>query len=132
LVGDAVLREVSRRLLSCVRPYDAVGRYGGEEFMIVVPSIDAGPADALARRIGLRISERSFDTPAGPVRVTVSMGLAVSSIDEATVSTALVRAADLALYRAKRDGRNRTEMCTSEELVLAPWLAGDGAMEEKH
>ncbi len=132
LTGDAVLREVSRRLLSCVRPYDAVGRYGGEEFMIVVPSIEAGPADALARRIGLRLSERSFETPVGTVAVTASLGVAVGSPDEASASTALVRAADLALYRAKRAGRNRTELCTNEELVLAPWLAGNGAMEEKH
>jgi two-component system cell cycle response regulator len=132
LTGDAVLREVSRRVLSCVRPYDAVGRYGGEEFMIVVPSIEAGLADALARRIGLRISERSFDTPAGEVTVTVSLGVAVSSTDEVSASTPLVRAADLALYRAKRAGRNRTELCTSEELVLAPWLGGDGTIEGKH
>jgi two-component system cell cycle response regulator len=133
LMGDEVLREVGRRVLSCVRPYDAVGRYGGEEFIIVVPAIDAGPADALARRIGLRLSERSFDTPGGAIPITASLGVAVSSPDEAPASAALVRAADLALYRAKRAGRNRTEMCTSEEMILAPWLAGaESAIGEKH
>jgi two-component system cell cycle response regulator len=132
LMGDEVLREASRRLLSCVRPYDAVGRYGGEEFMIVVPAIEPGAANALARRIGLRMSEHSFETPVGAIAVTASLGVAVSSSDEESASTALVRAADLALYRAKRAGRNRTEMCRSEELVLAPWLAGDGISEEKH
>ena len=133
LMGDAVLCEVSQRLLSCVRPYDAVGRYGGEEFLIVVPSIDLAPADALAQRIRLRLYECPLETASGPVAVTASLGVAVSSPEDDTTSTALIRAADLALYRAKRAGRNRAELCTAEESILAPWPASaDVAIEENH
>jgi diguanylate cyclase (GGDEF)-like protein len=120
LIGDEVLQEVSRLVLASVRPYDSVGRYGGEEFLVVVPSIDRIAVGALARRIQLRISEQTFDTPGGPVAVTASLGVALSSPAEGSTPTALVHAADLALYRAKEAGRNRTEMCTDAELVLAP------------
>lgn len=133
LMGDAVLCEVSRRLLSCVRPYDTVGRYGGEEFLIVVPTLGLAPADALAQRIRLRLSERPFETPCGTVSVTASLGVAVSLPEEESSSTALIRAADLALYRAKRAGRNRTELCTTEEAVLTPWPASaDSETEREH
>jgi two-component system cell cycle response regulator len=133
LMGDAVLCEVSQRLLSCVRPYDAVGRYGGEEFLIVVPGIDVGPADALAQRIRLRLSERAFETPGGTVAVTASLGVAISLPEEEPTSTTLIRAADLALYRAKRAGRNRTELYRAEETVLAPWPASaEAGSERKH
>jgi diguanylate cyclase (GGDEF)-like protein len=118
LVGDALLCEVSHRLTACVRPYDAVGRYGGEEFLVVVPSIDAATALALARRIRDSLSDRPMASPGGPVTVTASIGVAVSSIEEPTEPLALVRAADIALYRAKEAGRNRVESCLAEESVL--------------
>lgn len=119
LVGDALLCEVSHRLTACVRPYDAVGRYGGEEFLVVVPSIDSAAALALARRIRDSLSDRPMASPGGPVTVTASIGVAVSSPEEPAEPMALVRAADIALYRAKEAGRNRVESCLPEELVLA-------------
>jgi diguanylate cyclase (GGDEF)-like protein len=117
LAGDAVLCQLAERLTGCVRSYDAVGRYGGEEFLVVVPGIDDDTAGALAWRITARVSERPFPTPEGEVGVTASVGVAVSGPGARLSATALVRAADLALYRAKQGGRNRVELCTAEELA---------------
>ena len=88
---------------------------------------------ALAQRIRLRLYECPLETASGPVAVTASLGVAVSSPEDDATSTALIRAADLALYRAKRAGRNRAELCTAEESILAPWPASaDVAIEENH
>ncbi len=123
LAGDAVLCQISARLTACVRSYDAVGRYGGEEFLVVVPGMDQAGAVALAWRITTRVSERPFPTPEADVRATASVGVALSGPGEPFSPMALVRAADLALYRAKQAGRNRVELCTTEELAGARFSA---------
>jgi diguanylate cyclase (GGDEF)-like protein len=112
LVGDAVLREVGHRLQSGLRSYDSVGRYGGEEFLIVVPGCDALNLKVTAERLRHRIADKPIDTTAGPVAVTLSLGLAATQI---TVSgligrEALLHDADQALYAAKAGGRNRVEI----------------------
>ena len=112
LVGDAVLREVGHRLQSGLRSYDSVGRYGGEEFLIVVPGCDALNLKVTAERLRHRIADKPIDTTAGPVGVTLSLGLAATQI---TVSgligrEALLHDADQALYAAKAGGRNRVEI----------------------
>jgi two-component system, cell cycle response regulator len=111
--GDAVLREVAARLLSQIRPYDAVGRYGGEEFLVVLPGCDREGAAALAERLRLSIASGPMDTPEGMIPVTISLGAAVSGAGGPDAG-ALVRAADLALYRAKDQGRNRVEVDPAE------------------
>src|ERR1700730_16440958 len=78
LVGDAVLQEVGHRLASGLRSYDSVGRYGGEEFLIVVPGCDALNLVVTAERLRHRIADQPFETSAGPVSVTVSLGLAAA------------------------------------------------------
>jgi diguanylate cyclase (GGDEF)-like protein len=115
LAGDAVLQEMARRMLSSVRPYDTVGRYGGEEFLIVVPSSDARGTMGLAERIRKSIEERPVLTEAGEIHLTVSLGVAVS--DPATPRNAreLLQVADDALYRAKDRGRNRSELGTAAD-----------------
>ncbi|HVB34497.1 MAG TPA: diguanylate cyclase [Patescibacteria group bacterium] len=117
LVGDEVLVEGSRRLLSSVRAYDVVGRCGGEEFLIVVPAIDGPAATSLGLRIVTHLGNHPFETSSGPVWVTVSVGVASSSPAEPLSSVGLIRAADTALYRAKQNGRNRAETVISEENV---------------
>lgn len=108
LAGDAVLREVSRRMGSSMRPYDAIGRYGGEEFLIVAPGCDATAAVKLAERFRACISQKPIDIFDGAFPATVSLGVTASS--DAKEADDLVRAADEALYRAKNAGRNRVEL----------------------
>lgn len=119
LGGDAVLLEASRRMSSVLRPYDAIGRYGGEEFLIVLPDCDQENTVAAAERLRQVINEAEVATPTGKIPITVSLGAAISegqSID----ADELIKIADAALYRAKRGGRNRVEVATrSTNCVLS-------------
>lgn len=117
LIGNEVLAEVSRRLLTSVRGYDVVGRCGGEEFIVVVPGVEGPGATALAERIVTHLRDRLFDTSAGPVRVTASVGVSFSSSSQAVDTIELIRAADVALYRAKQNGRNRVEIAGLHEIL---------------
>ncbi len=109
--GDEVLRQVAKRMLGAIREADAVGRYGGEEFIVALGACDGlAGANLVAERIRQRIAEGPFVTEFGNFRVTVSLGVAFcESPSEATTGESLVSAADQALYRAKHAGRNRVE-----------------------
>jgi diguanylate cyclase (GGDEF)-like protein len=104
--GDAVLEETARRMHACVRPYDKVGRIGGEEFMIVLG--DCGRAEGLeiAERIRKSIGDQGFEFDGEKIRATVSLGVATTIANQTFEKDLLISAADKALYRAKRDGRN--------------------------
>jgi two-component system, cell cycle response regulator len=115
--GDAVLKEVSRRMASCVRPYDTVGRYGGEEFIVVARSCDRTGAMVLAERILNSLRSGPIETSQGPLSVTVSCGVAISSSDKPLDPQELIHLADEALYRAKNLGRNRSELATETRLT---------------
>jgi two-component system, cell cycle response regulator len=117
LAGDAALKEVSRRMVACVRPYDTVGRYGGEEFVIVAPSCERSGAVMLAERILTSLRSLPIETDRGPLSVTVSCGVAVSSAAKPIEPQELLRMADEALYRAKEHGRDRSEF--AEESLIA-------------
>jgi len=108
--GDSVLQEVTRMMTASVRAYDTVGRYGGEEFLIVLPSTDAASLFGLSERIRRTIAAKPVVTGAGEISITVSLGLAVSSNITPLDPEAMLGAADEALYRAKAGGRNRSEM----------------------
>jgi diguanylate cyclase (GGDEF)-like protein len=109
LFGDEALREIGRRLREQLRVYDGVGRYGGEEFLMVLPSCDM--ADALVRANELR--EIIGNTPvlcSGVERsITMSMGVTVSECTGKNEVEALLNQADASLYLAKENGRNRIE-----------------------
>ncbi len=123
--GDEVLRAAARRMANAVRAYDTVGRYGGEEFLVVVPASDAMGTLSQAERIRSCIEAQPVETPVGPVSVTISLGVAASSgellsePDPASEPAALLAAADAALYRAKELGRNRAELATPAQLTAA-------------
>ncbi|MHC4481475.1 MAG: GGDEF domain-containing protein [Planctomycetota bacterium] len=106
MVGDAVLKEVAERLSKGLRPYDSVGRYGGEEFALVLPGCEGESAAKIAERMRLSVCDRSIATSAGPVSVTVSIGVASSDVLPSANAEDLLRAADSALYQAKQRGRS--------------------------
>lgn len=106
-IGDAVLREFAARLKRNIRGVDLACRFGGEEFVVLMPDTDTGQAEAVAERVRQSMAEKSFDVGAGrPLSVTVSVGV---SIKESLADTpeSMIKRADVALYRAKREGRNR-------------------------
>jgi diguanylate cyclase (GGDEF)-like protein len=104
--GDAVLRYAAHRLRDTLRDYDCLGRYGGEEFLLVVPKCDAAAAIDTAERLRAAVAVACVPFGSSSIPVTVSVGVASTDAvgyDEA----ALMRAADAALYEAKAGGRNR-------------------------
>lgn len=107
LVGDAVLREVSRRMRSSIRLYDSIGRYGGGQFMIVSPSCDEIGAVSQTERLRSRIAQEAVQTFNGPVSVTISLGAAIGADDQQ--AHLLIAAADAALALAKKNGGNRIQ-----------------------
>jgi diguanylate cyclase (GGDEF)-like protein len=105
-VGDQVLAETARRIADCLRARDVAARYGGEEFLVLLPTITAPDAVAVAERVRLRIEHEPFETSVGHVPITISGGVALFRPDDESWD-ALVARADAALYQAKQQGRNR-------------------------
>ncbi|GAB2510596.1 GGDEF domain-containing protein [Lysobacter humi (ex Lee et al. 2017)] len=109
LVGDEVLREIGRRLQATLRPYDRVGRFGGEEFVVLVSSAD-GQSSVIAERVRHAIAGTPVAIGGGePIAMTVSIGVAVAPVAPGDPQ-AMLAAADRALYRAKAAGRDRVEV----------------------
>lgn len=108
IVGDQVLTEVAHRLTSSMRCVDSVGRYGGEEFLIILPNCCASGALTAGERLRSAIADVPVPTPAGPISLSISIG-SVSTSDPSRSSGVVLRLADEALYQAKAKGRNRVE-----------------------
>jgi diguanylate cyclase (GGDEF)-like protein len=115
--GDEVLRQVAQRMRSAVRAYDSIGRYGGEEFLVVAPGSDAANTFQQAERLRAAVCE-VVPIGGGPeIPVTLSLGVSSASEPDEMDWDTLLRAADTALYQAKDAGRDRVEMALSAELV---------------
>ncbi len=106
--GDAVLVSIVQRISSVLRSYDTLGRYGGEEFLIIAPSCDLDMAQKLAERIRSVINEEQMDLGDDTAKVSVSMGVTLGTAE--SDPEFLVAQADTAMYNAKRNGRNRIEV----------------------
>ena len=115
--GDAVLRETAIRLRGNMRPYDQVGRYGGEEFLVVLPNCDLDQANNQAERMRARLSLSPMIVDGIEIPVSASFGVTVSDGSERSPDL-FVRVADEALYRAKEGGRNRVQSMTLEQSSL--------------
>jgi diguanylate cyclase (GGDEF)-like protein len=107
LGGDEVLRCVSERVAGNLRPYDAVGRYGGEEFLVVLPSCDRQQSAVTAERIRSAIAGYPVRAAQTPTRITASFGVTVLDPTADTDQLQMIARADSALYEAKKNGRNR-------------------------
>jgi diguanylate cyclase (GGDEF)-like protein len=103
-VGDEVLVDVAKRCMATVRDYDVFGRFGGEEFLVVLPGATTANAAAVADRLLRSIARSGIKTTAGDLPVTASAGAASTDLGYLDQDT-LLAGADAALYKAKRDGR---------------------------
>ena len=108
--GDAVLRHIAGRLRDGMRRYDLVGRYGGEEFLFILPGCDVSQAALQTDRLRRLVSDAPVEHEGLEIPVTVSMGVSVFDGAGEADSDGLVKKADQALYRAKENGRNRVEV----------------------
>jgi diguanylate cyclase (GGDEF)-like protein len=104
--GDVVLRELAQLIKDALRTVDAVGRYGGEEFIAVLPHTAYDEARLTAERVRVRVAAHTFRAGRTPIPVTVSVGVATYPSEKVDSPNTLIREADLALYRAKQGGRN--------------------------
>ncbi len=109
LAGDEVLRQTAARMISALRPYDAVGRYGGEEFLLVMPGCSVQDALNVAERLRESFEKNLITNVEGTFSVTLSFGLVVVSGKDCHNTDAIIGGADEALYKAKNLGRNRVE-----------------------
>ena len=113
LFGDEALREIGRRLRKQLRVYDGVGRYGGEEFLMVLPNCDLPNTLLRANELREVVGATPVFYSGEEKLITMSMGVAVSARDGKNEVEALLNQADAGLYAAKENGRNRIEHCTS-------------------
>jgi two-component system, cell cycle response regulator len=120
VVGDEVLRSVARRLLSSVRSYDFVGRYGGEEFLIVLNNCDSAQAIARAEEVRNGIANRPIQTLRGPLPMTMSLGVLSSRDWDLRLVEEILGEVDAALYRAKAAGRNCVVLAKPTAVCDAP------------
>jgi diguanylate cyclase (GGDEF)-like protein len=121
--GDAVLQTVVERSLRALRPYDAIGRIGGEEFLLVMPGVGSRDTEIVLERLRRSVGDSPMTAQGQEVVVTVSIGGAVNegeSMDE------LLNLADDALYRAKDEGRNRVVMATKPVAAAEEAAAAGG------
>jgi diguanylate cyclase (GGDEF)-like protein len=115
LSGDRVLRQMAKTLAERTRAQDQVGRFGGEEFLVIVPDTDVDGALTLAETLRTSIENVAFVTEEGKaINVTVSIGVSQLRASDAQQPEKLIASADQALYRAKLGGRNRVEAAQDE------------------
>jgi diguanylate cyclase (GGDEF)-like protein len=120
LIGDEVLRQIADTMTGVLREYDVAGRFGGEEFVMLLPQTRAPDAFKIADRVRARIGRLPIVTASGEhVAVTVSIGVAALDAGSSRELTDLLAAADAALYRAKASGRDQVQMISTSRGLSA-------------
>lgn len=110
-VGDEALAHIAMTITRCIRSYDWAGRWGGEEFLTILPGADLEQSRIVAERIRAAIANEPLDIPlVGSLDLTVTLGVSCASSEGSRNFDELVQEADEALYAAKRDGRNRVQL----------------------
>jgi len=117
--GDVILYETARILRDAAREIDMVGRYGGEEFIVILPSTDEGEAARFAERVREQVANHLFRDEANELHMTTSCGVASAPDDAVDSCEALLKLADTALYAAKQGGRNRVIRASEMETTAA-------------
>jgi two-component system cell cycle response regulator len=116
--GDRALRLVVEKIVNNLRPYDQVGRWGGEEFLIILPNTESEEAFQIADRLRAYIAESKLDLGEGePLGLTMTLGVTSTSLGNNLNLDLLVKQADVALYLAKNNGRNKVMVYKSEEVI---------------
>jgi two-component system cell cycle response regulator len=105
--GDEVLREFAVRIRKSIRGIDLACRHGGEEFVVVMPETDLAVATMVAERLRRRIASEPFQIEGGARAIEVTISIGIAALSTADSAASVLKRADQALYRAKRDGRNR-------------------------
>ena len=122
LAGDALLRRTAQVIAGELRGTDAVGRYGGEEFLLVLPETDVAGAAAVAEKVRRQVQDTLVPLEDGPpLQATVSIGLATLGGEGNLTSRDLIAAADRALYEAKKAGRNCVQKAIISPTLPCPW-----------
>lgn len=116
LIGDIVLRHTAERIQAAVRDFDVIGRFGGEEFVVILKNTDLALATVIAERIREEVGGTPFHAKEFNIGVTISLGVAMLRKDE-PLETLLDRA-DAAMFQAKKDGRNRVAVAGDFAAVL--------------
>jgi diguanylate cyclase (GGDEF)-like protein len=106
LAGDIVLIQVAKRLERCLRKYDKIGRYGGDEMLVVLPGCGLKKAGGIAERLRLAVAGEKVRIPAGELEISITLGCSSSADFSRPTPEALVQASDAALYRGKKQGKN--------------------------
>ncbi|HET7748794.1 MAG TPA: diguanylate cyclase [Terriglobales bacterium] len=117
--GDAVLQEVAQRLRSSLRAYDSVGRYGAEEFLVIIPEIAPENLSSVVTRLRTSVTQTPINAGAGSLNIALSIGASgMGAGTQGLGAHFLLHAADVALYLSRRSGRNCVRVCGSEDRVL--------------
>ncbi len=125
LAGDAVLREAARRIQSGMRQYDSIGRYGGEEFLVLLPGCDAVDCLNQAERLRKLLAQADMRVRDAAISITASFGATAVPCALVHSPENVIRRADEALYLAKKMGRNRAEFLDYDAQTPIPEIAAE-------
>ncbi len=115
LIGDKIIIEVTSRLQKNLRSYDKIGRYGGDELLLVLPGLDRDDAKKIAERLRNSVCAEKIQTDAGALEATVSLGVSIFDNTSRPSVKKIIEASDSALYMAKKRGRNISVVDESED-----------------